>query len=89
MSAHALLGRLQLTRAVLDERPFGGVIARTALFNVAAAAIAAIAGIILARTVGPTVRGEYAAVTSWSGVLMVIGDAGQTAAVCYYVARDP
>jgi O-antigen/teichoic acid export membrane protein len=89
LSAHALLGRLQLTRAVLDERPFGGVIARTALFNVAAAAIAAIAGVILARAVGPTVRGEYAAVTSWSGVLMVIGDAGQTAAVCYYVARDP
>jgi O-antigen/teichoic acid export membrane protein len=89
LSTQARLRRLLLTRTALGERPIGGIIARTALFNVAAAAIAALAGVILARAVGPTVRGEYAAVTSWSGVLMIVGDAGQTAAVCYYVARDP
>ena len=89
MSAHALPERLQQTRAALGKRQFGGTIARTALFNVGASAIAALGGIILARAAGPTVRGQYAAVTSWFGVLMIVGDAGQTAAVCYYVARDP
>ena len=38
---------------------------------------------------GPTVRGEYAAVISWFGVLLLVGEVGQSAAVCFYVARDP
>ena len=50
---------------------------------------AALGGVILARTVGPTVRGEYAAVTSWLGVLVMVGGMGQPAALCFYVARDP
>jgi O-antigen/teichoic acid export membrane protein len=50
---------------------------------------AALGGIIMARAVGPAVRGEYAAVTSWLGLLLSLGDAGQPAAVCYYVAHDP
>jgi len=63
--------------------------ARTAFFNVAAAAAAALGGIVVARTVGPTVRGEYAAVTSWFGLLLTVGGVGQPAAVCFHVARDP
>jgi hypothetical protein len=35
------------------------------------------------------VRGEYAAVSAWFGILLVIGEVGQSAAVCCYVARDP
>lgn len=89
MSTHALPGRLHTARAALSRRQVGGIIARTACFNVAAAATSALGGIILARAVGPIVRGEYAAVTSWFGVVLILGDAGQTAAVCYYVARDP
>lgn len=89
MSAPSLLGRLQSTRAALAERQIGAAIARTAVFNVAAAATAALSGVVIARAVGPTVRGEYAAITSWYGVLLIFGDAGQTAAVCYYVAREP
>ena len=65
------------------------MIARTASFNVASAACAALGGVIVARVVGPTVRGEYAAVTSWLGVLLMVGEVGQTAAVCFFVARDP
>ena len=55
----------------------------------AAAGAAALGGVIIARTVGPAVRGEYAAVTSWFGVLLVAGEVGQSAAVCFYVAREP
>ncbi len=65
------------------------MIARTACFNVASAAAAALSGIIVARAIGPAARGEYAAVTSWWGLLLMAGGAGQPAAVCYYVARDP
>lgn len=52
-------------------------------------AAAALGGVIMARAVGPTVRGEYAAVTSWFGLLLLVGEVGQSAAVCFYVARDP
>jgi O-antigen/teichoic acid export membrane protein len=66
-----------------------GTTARTAGYNVAAAAAAATGGVLVARAVGPVVRGEYAAVIAWFGVLLVAGEVGQTAAVCFYVARDP
>ena len=34
-------------------------------------------------------RGEYAAVTAWMGVLLIVGGMGQPAALVYYVAREP
>ncbi len=34
-------------------------------------------------------RGEYAAVTAWFGVLVMVGGVGQPAALCFYVAQDP
>lgn len=74
--------------SVLHQRHVG-VIARTACFNFASAAAAALSGVIVARTVGPAVRGEYAAVTAWFGVLLLAGELGQSAAVCFYVASDP
>ena len=67
----------------------GRTIASTAAFNMAMVGMAGIGGVILARTVGPAVRGEYAAITAWLDVAMVIGQFGQPAAVCYYVASDP
>jgi O-antigen/teichoic acid export membrane protein len=45
-------------------------------------------GIVLARAVGPTVRGEYAAITAWLDVALIIGQFGQPAALCFYVASD-
>ena len=89
MTTHALAGQLQEVRAALGRHSIGSVIARTACFNMATAAAAALGGVIMARAVGPTVRGEYAAVTSWFGVLLLAGEVGQSAAVCFYVARDP
>jgi O-antigen/teichoic acid export membrane protein len=65
------------------------MIARTACFNIASTAAAALSGIIVARAIGPAARGEYAAVTAWFGLLLMAGGAGQPAAVCFYVARDP
>ena len=63
-------------------------VARTAGFNVAGTA-AGIGGIILARAVGPTVRGEYAAITAWFGITLMVGGMGQPAALCFHVARNP
>ena len=87
--ASVLPGRLRMVGAALRGRQTGAMIARTACFNVTMAATAALGGVIMARAVGPTVRGEYAAVTSWLGVLLLVGEVGQTAAVCFHVARDP
>jgi O-antigen/teichoic acid export membrane protein len=43
----------------------------------------------MARTLGPTVNGELVAVMAWFGISLIIGDVGQPAALCFYVARDP
>ncbi len=55
----------------------------------ATAATGALSGVILARLLGPTARGEYTAVNSWFGMLLMVGGAGQPAAVCFFVARYP
>ncbi len=90
MRTPSLAAELRAGRAAIRTHPrVGGVIARTACFNAAAAAAAALGGIIVARAVGPAARGEYAAVTAWFGVLLMVGDAGQPASVCFYVARHP
>ena len=67
----------------------GRSVVRTAGFNFAATALAGLAGVILARKLGPTVRGEYAAITAWFAVMQMIGAMGQPAALCYHVAADP
>lgn len=43
----------------------------------------------MARTFGPTVRGEYAAITAWFALVQMVGSMGQPAAVCFHVAREP
>lgn len=55
----------------------GRNIARTAGFNIGSTAAAGLGGIILARVLGPTVRGEYAAITAWFGVSLMVGGMGQ------------
>jgi O-antigen/teichoic acid export membrane protein len=89
LSTQAFAEHLQEARAVLRQRQVGGAIARTAVFNAVTAAAGALSGVIVARAVGPTVRGEYAAVTAWFGLLLMLGEVGQSAAVCFHVARDP
>jgi O-antigen/teichoic acid export membrane protein len=61
-------------------------ITRTALFNVGATGTTALAGLVIARTLGPSGRGDYAAVTAWFGVVLIVGSLGQPAAICYFVS---
>ena len=88
MTAHTTLSRLRIA-AALRSRGFAQSVARTAGFNFATTAAAGLGGIIIARAVGPTVRGEYAAVTAWMGVLQILGGVGQPTALVYYVASEP
>jgi O-antigen/teichoic acid export membrane protein len=75
--------------SVLGRRGVGRLVARTAGYNIASAAGAGLGGIIVARALGPEMRGEYAAVTAWFGVALMIGGMGQPAALCFHVAHDP
>lgn len=89
MTAHAKQSRMQSFAAILRRRGFARAVARTAGFNIASAAAAGVGGVIVARALGPTVRGEYAAVTAWFGIVLMVGGMGQPAALCFYVAREP
>jgi O-antigen/teichoic acid export membrane protein len=71
------------------SRRFGWVVARTSVCNVAGAAAAGIAGVVIARSLGPSARGEYAAIMAWFAVVLVLGQLGQTAATTFFVAREP
>jgi O-antigen/teichoic acid export membrane protein len=82
-------GRLRGLAAFFRRPGFARTVAHTAGFNVASTVAAGLSGVVIARAVGPTVRGEYAAVTAWFSVVVIIGGVGQQAAVCFYVARDP
>ena len=89
MTVHAERSRIQRVTIRFRRKGFARTVARTAGFNTAAMMAAGLGGIIMARTVGPTVRGEYAAITSWFGLALMVGGMGQPAALCFYVARDP
>jgi O-antigen/teichoic acid export membrane protein len=75
--------------SVLRRRGVGRQVARTAAYNVTAAATAGLGGIIVARALGPEMQGEYTAVTAWFGIALMIGGMGQPAALCFHVAHDP
>jgi O-antigen/teichoic acid export membrane protein len=47
-----------------------------------------ITGVLLARTLGPTGRGELAAIVLWPAVLSAVGSLGVSEAATYYAARD-
>jgi O-antigen/teichoic acid export membrane protein len=85
----AVLVRLKRKAHDLPRHHIGKTIARTAAFNFGATFAAGLGAVILARSFGPHVLGEYAAITAWYGVALVIGDMGQAVAVCFHVARYP
>jgi O-antigen/teichoic acid export membrane protein len=89
VTSDAVASRTLRLAATFRRPGFARNVARTAGFNVASASAAGIAGIVLARALGPTGRGYYAAVTSWFGVALMVGGMGQPAALCYFVARQP
>lgn len=71
------------------QRELRRTVVATSTFNVASTACAGIAGILVARSVGPGVRGDYAAIMAWFGLLIAVGGLGQSAATTFHVARDP
>jgi O-antigen/teichoic acid export membrane protein len=75
--------------SLLRRHDIGRQLARTAGCNALSAASAGLGGIIIARALGPEMRGEYAAVMAWFGTALIVGDMGQPAALCFYVASDP
>ena len=87
--AEAAGGWLRELASTLRRRQVGHLVARTAGYNTVSVAAAGLGGIIVARALGPEMRGEYAAVTAWFGVILMIGGMGQPAALCFHVAHDP
>ncbi|MGK5110420.1 oligosaccharide flippase family protein [Geodermatophilus sp. CPCC 205506] len=61
---------------------------RTAVYNVLTTMLAAAVGVLLARLLGPAGRGDYAAITSLFGLVLVVFDLGLSAAVVFFAARD-
>lgn len=75
--------------ARLRARGQARLLLATAMVNVGSTVVAAIAGIVLARALGPSERGDFAAVSSWFGLVLIVGELGQTAATTYFVASQP
>ena len=75
--------------SALRRRGTGREVARTTGYNVVSFVTSGLGGIVVARALGPELRGEYAAVTAWFGVALMIGGMGQPAALCFHVAHDP
>lgn len=88
MTAYVALSPQRIA-AALHRRGFARAVAQTGGFNFATMALAGLGGIIIARAVGPTVTGEYAAVAAWMGISLTVGGVGQRAALVYYAAREP
>jgi O-antigen/teichoic acid export membrane protein len=64
-------------------------VSSTACFNIGSSTVSALGGAVLARALGPMLKGDYAAIVAWFGIVLMLGDLGQPAALCYYVARQP
>lgn len=60
----------------------------TTAANLVSLAAAGTTGILITRSVGAADRGGYAAVMSWFGVALVVGELGQTAATTFFVAGN-
>jgi O-antigen/teichoic acid export membrane protein len=82
-------GRLKDLAERFHWSGMGKLIARTAGFNMLVAVASGLASVVVARALGPTGRGEYAAIMAWFGISCIIGQMGLPAALCFYVAKDP
>lgn len=89
MTLHAAPIRLQTAARALRRPGTARSVPQTAGFNVAALVAVGLGGVIIARALGPTVRGEYAALTTWFGLSLIVGDMGHPAVLCFYVSSDP
>lgn len=63
------------------------MVGRTAAYNLSTTAISAVTGVLLARWLGPSGRGDYAAVTSYFGLALVFFELGLGSSVVYHVSK--
>ncbi len=68
---------------------FGYQLLVTVGANVGLGAIAILTGILASRLLGPTGRGELAAIQLWAGFLAILAMAGLPEAVVYFSAKKP
>jgi O-antigen/teichoic acid export membrane protein len=89
VSAHGRPGRLHSLAPSQHFSGHGKLMARTAGYNMATTMAIGLGGVVVARALGPSMRGEYAAIVAWFGILSMIGQMGLPAALCFFVAKDP
>lgn len=70
-----------------SERSFLHSVGRTAAFNLTTTVVSAITGVLLARWLGPSGRGDYAAVTAYFGLSLVVFELGLGSSVVYHVSK--
>ena len=66
-----------------------GPVASTAAANVAIAVCGLLSGMLLARILGATGRGELAAIQAWPLLLATVGSFGLAEAIAYFAATAP
>lgn len=64
-------------------------VAPTVLSSGMTAGLGLVGGVVLARSLGPTFRGEMAGLVAWIGMLAAVGDIGVGYAASYFVAKSP
>lgn len=69
------------------ERSFLHSVGRTAVFNIAATGVSAVTGVLLARWLGPSGRGDYAAAMAYFGLSLVVFELGLSSSVVYHVSK--
>lgn len=69
------------------QRSYIRAVGRTAGFNLTVTAIGAVTGVLLARWLGPSGRGDYAAATAFLGVVLVVFELGLGSSVVFHVSR--
>lgn len=63
-------------------------ITTTAAVNIFAVVASATGGLLTARSLGTYGRGQFAAVSAWFGLAMILCEVGQSGAVTYYVSKS-
>jgi O-antigen/teichoic acid export membrane protein len=75
--------------ALRFRKIFRGSVGRTATCNSVILGANALTGILCARTLGPSGRGELALALLWTGFIQTIGSLGLLSSCSYHVARWP
>ncbi len=70
-----------------DRNPFGRAVADTAVTGMFTIVITTVTGLVVARVLGSSGRGTFAAITSYSLAAAAICECGLTTSVCYHVAH--